>query len=325
MVDGKVFVVTVTYGNRFHLLKQVIEAALREGADRVIVVDNGSEESSRERLREYQKKRGAPVDVLYLPENYGSAGGFHEGVKRVYNDGYDWIWLMDDDAEPLEDALEKLLPYASEGVAALANLKVSPDGTPQFIHRGFFDFRCLGDIVRPVSSEDLGRDCIGIDHASFVGLLVNSCAVEHAGFPRADFFLHFDDVEYCLRLRGSGGILLIPGSRVIHKDNTMADTGSVRILGRDVPLIPYDKLWLRYYGVRNSVWLRKMNMEQWRFYLFLLKTIPLLIMGQLISGDNILRRVSFILNAYMDGFKGRFDNERPKRILYDNWVKPFSS
>src|SRR5690606_27933775 len=50
---------------------------------------------------------------IRLPENTGGAGGFHEGVKRAYNDGYDWIWLMDDDAEPLEDALEKLLPYAS--------------------------------------------------------------------------------------------------------------------------------------------------------------------------------------------------------------------
>ncbi|MGB9838043.1 hypothetical protein [Methanothermobacter sp.] len=34
-----VFVVTVTYGNRFHLLRRVIEAALREGVSRVIIAD----------------------------------------------------------------------------------------------------------------------------------------------------------------------------------------------------------------------------------------------------------------------------------------------
>jgi len=62
-----------------------------------------------------------------------------------------------------------------------------------------------------------------------------------------------------------------------------------------------------------------MNMKWWRFYLFLLKAIPLSIGGQLISGENILRRVKFILNAYMDGFRGIFDNEKPKKILYTDF------
>ena len=35
-----IFAVTVTYGNRFHLLKQVIDSALVEGVSKVIVVDN---------------------------------------------------------------------------------------------------------------------------------------------------------------------------------------------------------------------------------------------------------------------------------------------
>ena len=42
-MENKVYVVTVTYGNRFHLLKQVMDAALNEGVHKVIVVDNNSE------------------------------------------------------------------------------------------------------------------------------------------------------------------------------------------------------------------------------------------------------------------------------------------
>lgn len=42
----KVYAVTVTYGNRFHLLKQVIDSALREGVSKIIVVDNNSEPES---------------------------------------------------------------------------------------------------------------------------------------------------------------------------------------------------------------------------------------------------------------------------------------
>lgn len=330
--DVRVAAVVVTY-NRKELLMECLEALMKQTRplQAIYIIDNASTDGTPELLHQEgytpspeggkltlktPENQEIRVTHIRLPENTGGAGGFHEGVKRAYQDGYDWIWLMDDDAEPLPDSLEKLLVYASDGVVALANLKVSPDGNPQFRHRGFFDFEGFGDMVQPVSPDDLKEDCVEIDHASFVGLLVNLKAVEYVGFPRADFFLHFDDVEYSLRLRRKGDILLIPGSPILHKDGAMVNSGSRRILGKDVPMVPYDRLWLRYYGVRNSVWLRKMNMKWWRFYLFLLKAIPLSIGGQLISGENILRRVKFILNAYMDGFRGIFDNEKPKRILY---------
>jgi len=48
--------VTVTYGNRFHLLKQVIINALREGALKIIVVDNNSEFGSREHINYEENK-----------------------------------------------------------------------------------------------------------------------------------------------------------------------------------------------------------------------------------------------------------------------------
>ena len=38
-----VFSVVVTYGKRFHLLKQVVDACINEGIEKIIVVDNDSE------------------------------------------------------------------------------------------------------------------------------------------------------------------------------------------------------------------------------------------------------------------------------------------
>ena len=97
-----VFVVTVTYGNRFHLLKQVIDAALSEGVSKVIVVDNNSDPESREKLREYEQKLGnEKIKVLYLDDNYGSAGGFKRGLGKAYNDpNCEFIWLLDEDNTP---------------------------------------------------------------------------------------------------------------------------------------------------------------------------------------------------------------------------------
>ncbi|MBC7101552.1 MAG: glycosyltransferase [Methanobacteriales archaeon] len=108
----KTFAVTVTYDDRFHLLKQVIEAALREGVDKVIVVDNNSEPNSREKLKKYHRKNPEKIDVLYLSENFGSAGGFKRGLKKAYNDPEcEFIWLLDDDNKPQPGALQLLKEY----------------------------------------------------------------------------------------------------------------------------------------------------------------------------------------------------------------------
>lgn len=68
---------------------------------------------------------------------------------------------MDDDAEPLLDSLEILLPHASDEIAALANLKITPDGTPQYGHRGFFNFKNSA-LVIPITPKDPKRDCLEI-------------------------------------------------------------------------------------------------------------------------------------------------------------------
>ena len=104
------FAVTVTYGNRFHLLKQVIDGALKEGVSKVIVVDNNSQPESREKLKAYELELGSDkIKVLYLDDNYGSAGGFKRGLEEAYNHKEcEYILVLDDDNLLEEGSFEKL-------------------------------------------------------------------------------------------------------------------------------------------------------------------------------------------------------------------------
>jgi len=106
----KVCAVIVTYGDRFHLLNQVIDTCFKEGINKIIIVDNASKRNSRKQLKEYERKYGNKLKVIYLDENIGSAGGYKIGFKEVYNDREcDFIWLLDDDNKPKEGALKKLI------------------------------------------------------------------------------------------------------------------------------------------------------------------------------------------------------------------------
>jgi len=310
---------------------ECLEALRRQTGplDAIYIIDNASTDGTPELLKSRGYQDGAVVEspldgreiiirYVRLPVNTGGAGGFHEGVRRAFSDGYDWIWLMDDDAEPLPDSLEGLLRYAGDGIAALANLKVSPDGRPQYIHRGFFDFNSFRRVVRPVTDDDLEDEAVEIDHASFVGILINSDSVREIGFPRKEFFLHYDDVEYCMRLRSTGKIILVPGSLILHREAAEKNI-TWSLPGSKIPVVPYDKLWLRYYGVRNSIWLRRKEMTRLRFSIFMVRAILLSVAAQIIAGiitEKPFRRARFVLSAYIDGLKGIFDNEKPRRILY---------
>ena len=327
----RVCAVVVTF-NRKELLLECLEALRMQTRplDAIYIIDNASTDGTPELLMKRGYQDGAVIENLHdggetmiryfrLPTNTGGAGGFHEGVKRAFSDGYDWLWLMDDDAEPLPDSLEGLLRHAVDGTAALANLKVSPDGSPQYIHRGFFDFSSSGRVVRPITEDDLKEEILEIDHASFVGILINSDSVRRIGFPRKEFFLHFDDVEYCLRLRSTGKVILVTGSLILHKEASSSGNLTKSLFGMEIPVVPYDKLWLRYYGVRNSTWLRRKETGGGRLFMFMLRAVPLSVAAQIMAGivtEKPLRRARFVLSAYIDGLRGRFDNEKPLKILY---------
>ncbi len=267
------------------------------------------------------------IHYVRIHENTGGAGGFHEGVQRAYKKGYDWLWLLDDDAEPKEDALERSSEYFNdERLSALANLEVDKKGDILHHDRGYFNFSdVFKHVVRPIRGEEINSSkSIEIDHASFVGILISKKAIEEVGYPNKHFFIHYDDVEYCIRLRQIGKILLIRDSVICHKEQAREkNTEDKRnFLGRNSIRISYEKLWLSYYGTRNLTWLsKKYASNKLSFYFDILVAYFRSLLDIILFDNNKPKRVNFLTNAYLDGMKGIFDNDKPKRILYGNVSK----
>jgi GT2 family glycosyltransferase len=255
-----------------------------------------------------------------MHENTGGAGGFYEGVKRGYERGYDWLWLMDDDAEPKEDALESLSIYfKNSNIVGLAGSVLLPNRTIAINHRGKINLKNVFPLIQiPLQLQEYQKQTVEIDMASFVGLLVKRNAIEKIGFPKKDFYIHHDDVEYCIRLRSIGKILLVPKSIIFHKEAAKTDGIERKFLGRKSIRRDLSKLWLTYYGKRNLVWLgRKYSENQVLFYYQMTKMLFKEILGIILYDDNKFKRIKFVINAYLDGLRGKFDNNKPKKLLYN--------
>lgn len=302
--------IVVTY-NRKKLLVQCIEALLRQSwqVSRIIIIDNASTDGTAELLSAENYLSNPQVELVRLPHNTGGAGGFHEGVRRGYAAGFGWLWLMDDDAEPEENALEYLMLHANErDVCALAPAVRLPDGKYATLHRRIRVKSHFNPLkYRNIAHTSYNDEHVQIDFASFVGILVKKDVIDKIGLPKHEFFIHRDDDEYSIKIRAIGKILLIPKSIITHNTNDRPfsfDRAS------------YSILWMTYLHYRNFFWLcKKYTKNKLGLLFYVLSTYLARVSMIIICADHKFRRLHLITCSYIDGLTGVFDNAKPRRIL----------
>jgi rhamnopyranosyl-N-acetylglucosaminyl-diphospho-decaprenol beta-1,3/1,4-galactofuranosyltransferase len=240
---AKIAAIVVTY-DRPEELRECLAALARQSrkVDRVYVIDNHAAERDGPRAPAPDLGHGLPLTCLTPHENLGGAGGFSLGIERAYADGFDWLWLMDDDAVAADTALEALLTAhermpASDKPMLLASHVTWIDGQPHprtgVIHKRDPDPRHAA-AIKALGYESI-RAC------TFVSALIARRAVTLYGYPVADYFILADDFEYTSRILRREQGLLVPDSVVCH--TTRQDDERLALPGRFS------------FSARNYVWL----------------------------------------------------------------------
>lgn len=232
----KTYAFVVTF-NRFELLKRVIECLRSQTykLEKIVVINNSSTDGTSEWLDQQSD--------LYVitQDNLGGAGGFHSGVKYCYEDGADWIWMMDDDVFPEKDCLENLLKYGN--ISPCLNMyRTYSDGItvpwpywyyqPDAKNSEHYDSRTDCEYVKL------------IDGVCFEGLLVNRKLVSQLGYPDKDFFVAGDDTTYGYRAAKICTPILVKSARAVRYAKS-TDNG----------LRPLTT----YYAIRNRHLIKKYN------------------------------------------------------------------
>lgn len=184
----------------------------------IIVVDNASSVSSYEQLTEQ-----LPKNVLLIASdvNLGYAGGNNIGIKYAYDNGYEYICVLNNDTVLMEDflspcvvELEKNWDIAFIGptIVNYSDGKVQSTGGSIDINRAFADCKNAGAEYkahpRMICSDYIGGAC----------MVFRRDIVKELGMIPESYFLFFEETEWCYRALQHGyRNICLNAVRIRHK------------------------------------------------------------------------------------------------------------
>jgi len=200
---------------------------------RIIVVDNGSGDGS---LEEIEKLAASQSRLICLRnhKNLGFAKACNIGVAAA--DTGEYLLFLNPDCIVEKGAVEKLMSglesLPESGMAG--PLLLNPDGTEQAGGRravptpwrsfvAGFGFSRLGKMFPGIFSDFLLHDQplpespVDVEAISGSCMLVKREALDDVGPLDEGYFLHCEDLDWCMRFRQTGWkVIFIPDARVIH-------------------------------------------------------------------------------------------------------------
>lgn len=229
--SGTVAGIIVTYHPSSILRENV--SALRPQVDRLFLVDNGSDSTSRAMLGEISSI--ADCEVIYCERNLGIAAALNLGIAQAQRRGCSFAALFDQDSHVAEGFIAAMLETYRARSADLRLAMVAPD---------YIDERSGVRIPLPKDKHGLVR--VTMTSGSFFPM----STFRQCGAFDEQLFIDQVDTEYCLRVRAQGlSIVQSDSAALLH---SLGKLRAYRFLGRTF-FVTNHSARRRYYITRNRI------------------------------------------------------------------------
>ncbi|MGH2536596.1 MAG: glycosyltransferase family 2 protein [Candidatus Promineifilaceae bacterium] len=255
----------------------------------VLLVDNGSTDGTAEQVQAHFPQ----VEVIRLAENQGPTGGYNAGFGRAMAQGFELIFLINNDTLLAPDCVSQLAAEAgrSAGVGLLMP-KIYYASEPERIWSvGGWEKRWNLEVARPGAGRlDRGQweRPLDIDDVPFCAVMLRRGVLEQIGLPDEAYYLYYEDRDYSRRVQRAGFRLrLVPAAKVWHA--VSASSG-----GSDSPNE-------RYWMARSSILFFRQNVNRPLHWLII---VPWRLGSALRTSLRLLRgRRTDALKAYWRGLR----------------------
>ena len=213
-------------------LLTICVATVLEQVDEVIIVDNASTDSSLAEL-ETQFQAEGRLKLIHTGSNLGFAAGCNIGINAATSP---YILFLNPDCLLKDNALQRMIQVLESDphIGMVGGYLINPDGTEQgggrraiptpwrsFVRafglyrlekywpQLFFDFH--------LHQQPLPQIPIAVEAISGALMLVRREAIESVGNWDEGYFLHCEDLDWCMRFRQKDwSIMFVPNAPVMH-------------------------------------------------------------------------------------------------------------
>lgn len=184
----------------------------------IIVLDNGSTDGSLEELKKLKDR----IKLFNIPENLGFTGGANRLVKEVFGNGYEIIFLINNDIILAEDCIQCLVEEYNRQentYVLLAPRMYYYDSPKEIWHDGHLWNDTRGDFIPIENTDRWIKDGVNrVDHIIGTGMFFSRKIYENYGLFDERFFLNYEETDWEFRLKQNGvKLYTVSKAKIWHK------------------------------------------------------------------------------------------------------------
>lgn len=186
----------------------------------IIVVDNGSNDGSVEQIKNYDSK--FKIILIENKTNLGFAKAVNQGIRQARGD---YILLLNSDIIVKPNSIKTMIDFAknNKNVGVVGGKLLNIDGSfqPSVFHFPSvlgaikeYWFGIKGAYEKYLPKGDNPEE---VDAVVGAVMLIPRAVIEKVGLFDEKFFMYFEDLDFCRRVRNDGyTVYYYPRSRYIH-------------------------------------------------------------------------------------------------------------
>jgi len=268
-------------------------ASIASQVSHVLIVDNGSDDIS----KEYLKQLGnlSNFRIIYNQDNLGIGAALNIGIKYALKSGYDWVATFDQDSKPTQKMIASMIK-AYETLPNKENLAlISPRFQSQSI-----------DLLRTFvvnSKQGKNKSYAPILTTMTSGSLIRTKIFSLVGYFNEAMFIDFVDQEFCLRCAKCGFVIIEAQKAILIHD--LGQPIQHKFLWKKCTVTNHNYL-RRYYDARNRIYVYKKYFVMYpKWILSNLCAFPLDLLKILFFENDRMKKIYSVILGIYHGLIGK--------------------
>lgn len=281
----RLVIITINYNSSENTIKLLESLKNQTNKDfEVIVVDNNSDDI--DKLMDYKTTES---NIIYIKndQNLGFSGGSNIGIKKALQNGSDWVFLLNNDTMPESHLIERLRANL-EGKNGVIGLALDEGDRTAFAGHVQWLKPTLQHLYNKVDLSNYKTYVIG------GAMLIHKSVFDKIGFLDENYFLYFEDADFCQRARKAG----IPISFLTEIKIAHTVSASTKKLGSSM-LLRYHYRNALYFNLKNGPLYIKLLVWPWSWIVIIKQLVKLTL-------KNNVEQSKSIMNGVIDFYKNKY-------------------